>query len=126
MERLATSLFGVVIVTVPLGAAGQEPVTLSGNPLRDVIDFHVHSGPDSFTRSMTDVEIARLAKKSGMRAIVLKNHFTATTDRAWLAERLTGMRCYGGIVLNRAVGGSNTEAVRHMVTFTGHRAKVVW
>ncbi len=126
MERLAISLSGVVILTISLAAAGQEPVTLSGNPLKDVIDFHVHSGPDSFTRSVTDVEIARLAKHSGMRAIVLKNHFTSTADRAWLAERLTGMRCYGGIVLNRAVGGLNAEAVRRMVTFTGNRAKVVW
>ena len=36
------------------------------------------------------------------------------------------MRCYGGVVLNRAVGGLNAEAVRRMVTFTGNRAKVVW
>ena len=97
-----------------------------GNPLRGVIDFHVHSGPDSFTRSVTDIEIAQIAKAGGMRAIVLKNHFTMTADRAWLAERLTGMRCYGGVVLNRSVGGLNAEAIRRMVTFTGARGKVVW
>ena len=125
MKYLASSLTGMFVLTITLDAAGQEPVTLSGNLLQGVIDFHVHSGPDSFTRSVTDVEIAILAKKSGMRAIVLKNHFTTTADRAWLAERLTGMRCYGGIVLNRAVGGLNAEAVRRMVTFTGDRAKVV-
>lgn len=104
----------------------QDPVTLAGNPLAGVIDFHVHSGPDSFTRSVTDIDIARIAKERGMGALVLKNHFTMTADRAALAERLTGMRCYGGIVLNRAVGGLNAEAIRRMVTFTGDRARVVW
>ena len=49
-----------------------------------------------------------------------------TADRAFLAERLTGLRCYGGIVLNRSVGGLNAEAVRRMLTFTGGRGKVVW
>lgn len=107
-------------------AADPDPVTIKGNPLHGVIDFHVHSGPDSFTRSVTDVEIARIAKQRGMRALVLKNHFTMTADRAFLAERLSGITCYGGIVLNRSVGGLNAEAVRRMLTFTGNRGKVVW
>jgi len=123
--RHSTTVFLLVCLAAQI-THGQEPVTLAGNPLEGVIDFHVHSGPDSFTRSVTDVEIAQLAKASGLRAIVLKNHFTTTADRAWLAERLTGMRCYGGIVLNRAVGGLNAEAVKRMVSFTGNRAKVVW
>ena len=106
--------------------SAQEPVSLTGNPLKGLIDFHVHSGPDSFTRSVTDIEIAKIARDRGMGAIVLKNHFTMTADRAVLAERVTGMRCYGGIVLNRAVGGLNAEAIKRMMTFTGERAKVVW
>lgn len=104
----------------------QDPATVKENPLRGVIDFHVHSGPDSFTRSVTDLEIARIARDRGMRALVFKNHFTMTADRAWLADRLTGIRCYGGIVLNRAVGGLNAEAVRRMTTFTGGRGRVIW
>ena len=104
----------------------QEPTTLKGNPLVGLVDFHVHSGPDSFTRSVTDIEIARVAKARKMGALVLKNHFTMTADRAYLAEKVTGQRCYGGIVLNRAVGGLNAEAIRRMVTFSGERAKVVW
>lgn len=121
----------VLLLLQNFGAAvrwgeAQEPETILENPLRGVIDFHVHSGPDSFTRSLTDLEVARLARDRGMRALVMKNHFTMTADRAWLAERLTGMRCYGGIVLNRSVGGLNLEAVRRMVTFTGNRGRVVW
>ena len=124
---------GPVLVVVLVLAAltheqllAQAPTTLKGNPLAGVIDFHVHSGPDSFTRSITDVEIARIARANKMGALVLKNHFTMTADRAWLAERLTGQRCYGGIVLNRAVGGLNVAAVERMLTFTGDRGKVIW
>jgi len=118
----------VTILGLSAGAyvLAQDPANLPENPLKGVIEFHVHSGPDSFTRSLTDVEIAQLAKSRGMAALVLKNHFTMTADRAWLAERITGQRCYGGIVLNRAVGGLNAEAIRRMVTFTGGRGKVVW
>ena len=118
---LATSLAGF-----PSSSTAQEPTSLKGNPLVGLIDFHVHSGPDSFTRSTTDFEIARIARGRGMGALVLKNHFTMTADRAVLAERVTGQRRYGGIVLNRAVGGLNAEAIRRMVTFTGDRGKVVW
>jgi hypothetical protein len=124
---------GPVLVVVLLLVAllhqqlpAQAPTTLKGNPLAGVIDFHVHSGPDSFTRSISDIEIARIARANKMGALVLKNHFTMTADRAWLAERLTGQRCYGGIVLNRAVGGLNVAAIERMLTFTGDRGKVIW
>ncbi|MEE2990313.1 MAG: DUF6282 family protein [Planctomycetota bacterium] len=122
----------VLVVVLVLAALANEqllaqaPTTLKGNPLAGVIDFHVHSGPDSFTRSISDVEIARIARANKMGALVLKNHFTMTADRAWLAERLTGQRCYGGIVLNRAVGGLNVAAIERMLTFTGDRGKVIW
>ena len=49
----------------------------------------------------------------------------AKTDRAVLAERLTGMTCFGGVVLNLALGGLNEEAIKRMVTFSGGRGKVV-
>jgi len=121
------ALFVLVAVSLaPITVNAQAPTTLQGNPLVGAIDFHVHSGPDSFTRSITDLEIARIARQRKMGALVMKNHFTMTADRAWLAERATGQRCFGGIVLNRAVGGLNAEAVARMVTFTGERGKVVW
>lgn len=118
--------FLAVLFLFPPFVFSQAPATISENPLEGAIDFHVHSGPDSFTRSVTDFEIAKIAKANGMRALVLKNHFTMTADRAYLAERATGMPCFGGIVLNRAVGGLNAAAIEHMLTFTGKRGKVVW
>jgi len=95
--------------------------------LRGVIDFHAHAGPDSRPRSLDDIEAARLAVQAGLRGIVLKNHFTMTADRAALAmAQVAGLEIFGGVALNRAVGGINPEAVRQMVAFDGGRGRVVW
>jgi len=124
---LAQAALGLLFANLLAGVApGQAPATIPEGLLKGVIDFHVHSAPDIFTRSVTDVEIAQLARAQGMGALVFKNHFTQTADRAWLAERLTGQICYGGIALNRAVGGLNAEAVRRLVLFPGGKGKVVW
>ena len=126
----------VVIVTY----TAQMPPTCNTHPegpptgvqdrddsLAGAIDFHAHAGPDSRPRSVNDLEVARMTKRAGLRGIVLKNHFTMTADRAALAmEQVDGLEIFGGVVLNRAVGGLNAEAVRQMVQFSGDRGKVVW
>lgn len=97
------------------------------NPLAGVIDFHCHTGPDVIKRAIGDLDLARLAKKEGMRGIVLKNHYFMTADRAQIAmQEVPGIEVFGGIVLNRSVGGINAEAVRRMAQLEGHRGKVVW
>jgi hypothetical protein len=76
---------------------------------------------------MTDLEAVRRARDAGLRGIVLKNHFTLTSDRAALAmDEVGGIEVFGGVALNRAVGGVNPEAVRQMVAFQGGRGRVVW
>ncbi len=104
-------------------AAGQDAeISLAG-----VVDLHFHTGPDSRPRSVDDIEASRLAAEAGLRAILLKNHFTMTADRAAIAMgQVDGLEIFGGLVLNRAVGGINPEAVRQMATFAGGRGKVVW
>ncbi len=97
------------------------------NPLAGAIDFHCHTAPDSIPRSINDLELARLARRSGLRGIVLKNHFSSTAERAGLAmQEVGGIEVFGGIVLNRAVGGLNAEAVRKMASVEGRRGRVVW
>ena len=124
--RVAVALI-VAAVLAGLGAAvpaeGQEAdVSLEG-----VVDLHFHTGPDSRPRSVDDIEASRLAAEAGMRAILLKNHFTMTADRAAIAmSQVDGLEIFGGLVLNRAVGGINPEAVRQMAAFSGGRGKVVW
>lgn len=114
---------GVTLPVMLVGTLAQGQTTsLSG-----VIDFHVHSGPDSRPRSVSDLEVARIAKRAGMRGLVFKNHFTMTADRAWLAmQEVSGIEIFGGVALNHAVGGLNAEAVRQLVAFSGGRGKVVW
>ena len=72
------AFLGLVLVLV----APAAPVDGQTTDLDGVIDFHVHSGPDSRPRSVSDLEIARLARRAGMRGLVFKNHFTMTADRA--------------------------------------------
>ena len=122
------AVLAVVAASVAgVGVAGwaerQEPeISLEG-----VVDLHFHTGPDSRPRSVDDIEASRLAAAAGMRAILLKNHFTMTADRAAIAmAQVDGLEIFGGLVLNRAVGGINPEAVRQMAAFSGGRGKVVW
>ena len=84
------------------GVAGPVGAQTAGVSLAGVVDVHVHSGPDSRARSVNDYEAARAAQAAGMRAILLKNHFTMTADRAALAMGLVdGLEIFGGVVLNR-------------------------
>jgi hypothetical protein len=77
-----------------------------------VIDTHVHAGPDVRPRKATAYELAGAARAAGVRAIVLKNHHCSTVSlAAALSEALPGIRVFGGLVLNQAVGGFNLEAV---------------
>ena len=118
---------GVVALGVLVAVAIAAPSGAQTTALEGVIDFHVHAGPDSRPRSVSDIEIARIARRSGMRGFVLKNHFTQTADRAWIAmQEVPGIEIFGGVALNHAVGGLNPEAIRQMVEFSGGRGKVVW
>ena len=73
--------------------------------LKGVIDFHVHSGPDSTPRTIDADDLARLAKKSGMRGLVLKNHFEPTVDVAYLVRKQTpGLEVFGGITMDLSKG----------------------
>ena len=120
--RLAVAIPFALASWVGGGSAQGQEISLAG-----AIDFHVHSGPDSRPRSVTDLEVARMTQRAGMRGIVLKNHFTMTADRAALAmDQVDDLEIFGAVVLNRAVGGLNAEAVRQMVQFSGGRGKVVW
>jgi len=62
-----------------------------------------------------------------MRGLVLKNHNESTASWAYLMrEETPGIEVFGGIVLNRAVGGVNAAAVEHMTAVKGGWGRVVW
>lgn len=108
--------FGLLALT----ANGQADLT-------GVIDFHVHSAPDSTPRSIDAIDLAKLAKERGMRGLVLKNHYESTAALAYVVRKeVPGIEIFGGIDLNRSVGGLNTAAIDRMVLMTGHYGKVIW
>jgi len=95
--------------------------------LEGMIDLHVHAAPDSDVRSVDAFEVARLAQRRGMRALLFKNHNTHTASLAYLvSQAVPGVEVYGGITLNRAVGGINPLAVRLMAETTNGHGRVVW
>ena len=107
--------------------AGFPPPPPKVSPAAGVIDMHVHSHPDVFGRNLDDIDIALLAKSRGMRGILLKNHVSETASRAALVMKVVpGIEVFGGIVLNKAVGGINPDAVEWMHRVYGGRGKVVW
>ena len=107
--------------------AGFPPPPPKVSPAAGVIDIHIHSHPDVFGRNMDDIDVAQLAKARGMRGIVLKNHVSETASRAALVMKVVpGLEVFGGIVLNKAVGGVNPDAVEWMHRVYGSRGKVVW
>ncbi len=76
-------------------------------------DIHIHGNPDFCPRLLDDVDIVRLAKATGMRAVMLKSHAGPTADRAYIAQKAVGggIEVFGLICLNPSVGGLNPAAV---------------
>jgi hypothetical protein len=109
------------------GVRGYSPPPPAVSPVRGLIDFHTHAAPDVFGRAVNDDDLAAFAAARQMEAVVFKNHVTSTADRAWLARRhVAGIKIFGGIVLNGAVGGINPQAVEWMWRMQGGHGRVVW
>lgn len=103
------------------------PSAFAQTSLIGVIDIHVHSDPDSVPRSIDAIDLARLAKQRGMRALVLKNHYESTAALAYVVRKeVPGIEVFGGIDLNRSVGGVNPAAVERMVLMKGGWGRVIW
>jgi hypothetical protein len=115
---MMTRTWPVFVYVLPLIAAAQ---------IEGAIDLHVHSAPDSMPRALSAIETAQIARRHGMRAVLYKNHFVETATLAYLVEQVVPeVEAYGGIVLNRSVGGINPAAVEQMAAMTGGRGRVVW
>ena len=134
MRFASLSLLAAAVAICASGVSAQAPSSAAGpvsaeiaRALAGAIDIHVHNLPDDRPRSIDAVDVAILARTRGMRALVLKNHFESTAGIAFLVRKLVpGIEVFGGIDLNRTVGGINPAAVEHMVKVTGGFGKVVW
>ena len=117
------SLFGVPGVGI---AQVNDAPSLAG-----VIDIHAHAAPETkllnFQRAFDAIDAAQIARIYGMRGLVLKEHHTETASWAYLVSQMVpGIELFGGIVLNRAVGGINPVAVEAMALTRGGRGRVVY
>jgi hypothetical protein len=70
----------------------------------------------------------KLAKERGMRAVVLKNHWTETAGLAQLIRKYgtQGIEVFGSVTLDTPVGGVNPMAVRYMADVEGNWGRIVW
>jgi len=92
--------------------------------LSGAVDLHIHPGPAKEKRRLDFLEAARYARDVGMRAIVFKPLEFPTLDRAYAAEKaVPGIKVFGGIVLDYAMGGLNPEAVKVAIK---RGARVIW
>jgi hypothetical protein len=102
-------------------------IAVANAQIEGAIDLHVHSAPDSVPRALTAIETAQIAKRYGMRAVLFKNHYFETATVAYLVSQIVPeVGAYGGIALNRSVGGLNTKAVEQMAAMSGGHGRIVW
>jgi len=96
--------------------------------LTGAIDLHAHHGPDSYARQWDAFEVVKLAKERGMRAVVLKNHWTETAGLAQLIRKYgtQGIEVFGSVTMDTPVGGVNPMAVRYMADVEGTWGRIVW
>lgn len=120
--RAACSAVKFFLLTIGLSGLSAYGQTLEG-----VIDMHAHSDPDGTPRSIDAIDLARLAKSRGMRALVLKNHYEPTASLAWIVRKeVPGIEVFGGISLDLTVGGVNPAAVEWMTKVKGGYGRVIW
>jgi hypothetical protein len=96
--------------------------------LAGAVDLHAHHGPDSYPRQWDAFEVAAIAADRGLRAIVIKNHWTETAGLAYLIRKYgtSDVEIFGSLTLDTPVGGVNPQAVRYFVDVTGGYGRVVW
>ena len=112
----------LLVLAVCLAMQSAHAQTLNG-----AIDIHAHCDPDGTPRSIDAIDLARLAKSRGMRAIVLKNHYEPTASLAYIVRKeVPGIEVFGGISLDLTNGGVNPAAVEWMTKVKGGSGRVVW
>lgn len=104
-----------------------QPTATPSTPhtlLQGLLDLHLHTAPDVRPRRYSDEELANLARSLGVCAVVIKNHHGCTVERAKLASKnVPGVRVFGSITLNKAMGGLEPGAV---LSACKSGARIVW
>jgi Family of unknown function (DUF6282) len=98
---------------------------VSGHAWLDgAIDVHVHCAPSFFTRWGDGLDVVRACEQAGMAGVLLKAHEGSTVGEAAALDRLsTSLEVFGGVVLNRYVGGINPAAAEAALRLGG---RCIW
>ena len=137
LGRVAALVAAMVLTTAAVprtqtrGQAADD--ALAARLLKDAVDVHAHIdpdsvGPDSFQAArLLDVDdLARLALGRGMRGFVAKQHHDTTAHVVYMTRKaVPGIEVFGLVGLNRAMGGVNPAAVRHMAEVKGGWGRIV-
>lgn len=99
--------------------------------LQGAIDTHVHTAPDVRERKLTDYQLLKAGAACKARGVVIKSHHLPTVARAAVMNEVcrdiygdtTDFELFGGITLNRYVGGINPWAVETALEMNG---RIVW
>ena len=80
------------------------------NIIRQAIDIHMHIGPEPIPRKYT-VQSLVDEEQGNIGGCVLKNHFYPTMPFIKEIKETKGLKLFGGLVLNNAIGGLNPNAI---------------
>lgn len=94
------------------------------NIIKQAIDIHVHVGPEIIPRKYTVSSLIR-TEQGKIGGFVLKNHFYPTVPFVNEVKNMNGLKVFGSIVLNNAVGGLNAEAI-YASTLISKLPIIVW
>src|SRR5262249_6018153 len=121
-------LAGFGLLARPFGVAARaqssQPGAGGARPMRGAVDLHYHVDP-----GYSDMGHLRAARAAGVRALVIKNHYEATSALVLLLRpEVPGLELYGGFVLNRSNGGNNVAGVDYMASIGGtpKPGRIVW
>jgi hypothetical protein len=99
---------------------------LAKSLLKGAVDLHCHSGPSVMPRYFDHYEAMQEASDSGVRALLVKDHYYSATPVTELLNKHfshLGVTLLSGVPLNNQAGGLNIFAVEHGIALG---AKLVW
>ena len=113
----------------PTGAAQSSREADGARLLKGALDLHFHMDPWTPERVRgAGIEEVRMARASGLRGLVIKDHNEPTAPLAYhLRQIVPDIELYGGFVLNLPNGGVNPAGVEWMATqIRGEPGRIVW
>ncbi len=120
---------GGIFVSVRNKPLGRIPVQVIDELWKDSIDMHIHPGPDpNAERPVDSAQVAVLAEKAGMRAVVLKSFSYNTVSDAFIIQKniTPDLHVFGSVVIGYTTTGGLQYAAKTIESAAKIGCKVVW